>query len=84
MIHIAGYAAINPLVPTWGGIFGSLMVLGLIVVAVIAVLRSEHSVAAKAGMLLLCFLVPVIGAIASLVLARQEPDRIRRAEAHDW
>ena len=67
----------NPLLPTWGEavpLVISLLLLGLIIVAVIAVLRSEHTVAAKAGMLLLCFLVPLLGAFIALLLARQEPD----------
>lgn len=73
----------NPLMPgvvEGVGIVGSLLLLGLIIVAVIAVLRSPHTTAAKAAMLLLCFLVPVIGAIFALVLARQEPDSKSAAE----
>lgn len=68
----------NPLLPTRGegvSMVIALLLLGLILVAVIAVLRSEHTVAAKAGMLLLCLLVPLLGAIVALFLARQEPDR---------
>lgn len=49
-------------------VFG-VLILGLIVAAVVAVLRSEHTTAAKAAMLLLTFLVPILGAIFALALA---------------
>ncbi|WP_120003263.1 PLD nuclease N-terminal domain-containing protein [Nesterenkonia muleiensis] len=80
-MHLAEGAETNPLVPTGGEGLGAvvgLLILGLIIGAVIAVLRSEHTAAAKAGMLLLCVLVPVIGAVFALLLARHEPDHQRR------
>ncbi|GFZ96171.1 PLDc N-terminal domain-containing protein [Nesterenkonia alkaliphila] len=79
VVSLSG-AIVNPLLPGVWDAFGwvvGLLMLGLVLVAVIAVMRSGHTVGAKAAMLLLAFLVPVIGAIFALLLARQEPDGLR-------
>lgn len=76
-------ASANPLIPTSYELvatFIGLMFLGLIIAAVVVVLRSEHTTVTKALMLLLCFLVPLLGAICALVLAARKPEHLRRSD----
>lgn len=61
-------------------VFG-VLILGLIVAAVVAVLRSEHTTAAKAAMLLLTFLVPILGAIFALALAARELEHLHSPDS---